>query len=90
MNKKEIVIDLVDKNGDRKFAKSKATTDATSFLTDRTSYYLGYVPANMQEDEDCEVVQTEGYPIRFVQEDATANDELFQPKKKDDKKKKKK
>jgi hypothetical protein len=66
-------------------------SEATTFLNDRNTYYLGTVLANQPEDDDTvDIVQTEGYPLRFVEEDATANDELFAPKKKDDKKKKKK
>lgn len=40
-----LVLELCDKTGERKFVKTKLTQDASTFLSDKNSYILGYLTA---------------------------------------------
>jgi len=68
-----VVFDLVDKTGERKFTKTKLDTIANTFLSDKGSYYLVKVtpPEPNETEEKVELVQLDGAPIRTIEEDAT-------------------
>jgi hypothetical protein len=38
-----LVLELCDKTGERKFVKTKLINDASTFLSDKNSYILGYL-----------------------------------------------
>jgi hypothetical protein len=58
--KQEKVLDLQDKNGDRKYTKTKADSYASEFLTEKMSYVLGKVVKNEQEEEEFKEVKIDG------------------------------
>ena len=90
---KEIVLELVDKQGERKFVKGKLDTIATTFLTDKGSYYLAIVNDKPEEENPLELVNIDGYCLRTLEEDEKAVEEeqnILEKNKKDTKKKAKK
>lgn len=38
-----LVLELLDKTGERKYVKTKLNDNATTFLSDKNSYILGYL-----------------------------------------------
>ncbi|EAR84685.2 hypothetical protein TTHERM_00636870 (macronuclear) [Tetrahymena thermophila SB210] len=85
-----LIVELFDKQGERKFVKTKADTIANTFLTDKNTYVVGYyLPAQQNEEEQVQVLEIEGFCVRSVEEDEGAIDEPLIVKK-DDKKKGKK
>ena len=38
----KLIVELFDKQGERKFVKTKLDTTANTFLTDKNTYVLGY------------------------------------------------
>jgi len=88
-NNNNLVLELVDKQGERKFVKGKMETMAT-FLTDRGSYSLAIVKENPEEENPLELVNIDGYCLRTLEEDEKAMDEdqnILEKNKKDTKKK---
>lgn len=85
-----ISLELVDKLGERKFIKGKLETIATSFLSDKGSYYLAIAKENPEEENPLELVNIDGYCLRTLEEDDKAVDEdqnILEKNKKDTKKK---
>ncbi|CAD8193758.1 unnamed protein product [Paramecium pentaurelia] len=91
----QLVIELCDKTGERKFVKTKLDGIANTFLSDKGTYILAYLqaPATPDEEEQLMALEFEGYLARTVDEDIGAVEEpllQLQPKKDDKKKKGKK
>lgn len=85
-----IVLELVDKQGERKFVKGKLETMANSFLTDKGSYYLSVVKEGAEEENPLELASIDGYCLRTLEEDEKAVEEeasVLEKGKKDAKKK---
>ena len=89
-NNTNVVLELVDKQGERKFVKGKLETIATSFLADKGSYYLALVKENPEEENPLELINIDGYCLRTLEEDEKAVEEeqsVLDKNKKDSKKK---
>lgn len=91
-NNTNISLELLDKQGERKFVKGKLDSIATSFISDKGSYYLSLVKENPEEENPLELVNIEGYCLRTLEEDEKATQEeeiniLSDKNKKDSKKK---
>ena len=85
-----VLLELVDKQGERKFVKGKLDTKANSFLTDKGSYYLAIVIEKPEEESVLELLNIDGYCLRTLEEDEKAVDEeqnVLEKNKKDTKKK---
>ncbi|EGR32639.1 hypothetical protein IMG5_076690 [Ichthyophthirius multifiliis] len=63
-----IIVELFDKTGERKFIKTKNDTIANTFLTDKNTYILGYYLPT-KEEEIVNVVEIDGYCLRSIEED---------------------
>jgi len=88
VTKEQLFLELVDKSGERKFIKAKLQSEASSFLTDKTTYYLCTV-GQVGEEEEVEPFVIDGFPVRKFEEDAAAvGEEVFTLAKKEDKNKK--
>ena len=73
------MLDLQDKNGERKFMKTKADLYANTFLTEKSAYTLVVVRKGENEEELVEPVVIDGACIRTLDEDAKAKDEEVEP-----------
>lgn len=85
-----IGLELVDKQGERKFVKGKLDQYASGFLTDKGSYYLAVVKENAEEENPLELVNVDGYCLRTLEEDEKAVEDeqnVLEKNKKDTKKK---
>ncbi len=85
-----VLLELVDKLGERKFVKGKLDTKANTFLTDKGSYYLAMVIEKPEEESVLELVNIDGYCLRTLEEDEKAVEEdlnVLEKNKKDTKKK---
>lgn len=54
------VLDLEDKSGERKYAKTKADLYANTFLSEKMSYTLGMVTKNEQDEEEFKDIVIDG------------------------------
>jgi hypothetical protein len=54
------VLDLEDRTGDRKYAKTKADQYANEFLSEKMSYVLGKVIKNEQGEEEFKEIKIDG------------------------------
>jgi len=66
-----LVLELVDKTGERKYVKTKLMSVSNSFLTDKGSYFLtkiiqGPLPT---DEEVVELINLDGFAIRTIEED---------------------
>lgn len=48
-----LVVELLDKAGERKYAKTKHNEQATAFLADKNSYILGYIVPPQNRKRSC-------------------------------------
>ena len=87
--KLEKVLDLEDKSGERKYAKTKADQYANEFLSEKMTYVLGKIIRNEQEEEEFKEVKIDGACVRTLEEDANYDPEaeVTDPKKGKGKKK---
>ncbi|KRX01913.1 hypothetical protein PPERSA_05752 [Pseudocohnilembus persalinus] len=88
----DLIIELLDKGGERKFVKTKQDLVANEFLADQNTYVLALVKPAQTEDAEDEIMvcDLDGGSIRTCEEDKTAPpDEPLVVLAKDDKKKKK-
>ena len=58
--KADKVLDLEDKNGERKFAKTKADLYANTFLTEKMSYVFGKVVKTDNDEEEFQKIKIDG------------------------------
>jgi len=66
-----IVLELVDKTGERKYVKPKLTTIANTFLTDKGNYVLTKCnpPPTPDAEDLVELMNIDGFAIRTIEED---------------------
>lgn len=69
------VLELEDKSGERKYAKSKADQCADEFLSEKMSYVLGKVTKNENGDEEFVKIKIDGACVRTLEEDANYDPE---------------
>lgn len=89
-NEQNLNLELLDKQGERKFVKGKLESIASTFLTDKGSYYLALAKENPDEENPLELVNIDGYCLRTLEEDEKATEEeqnVLEKGKKDTKKK---
>ena len=82
--KEGVVVELMDRGGERKYLNTKRDTKASEFLADKNVYHLarvkiaptpdGKMRGDPAEDE-VEPLHFEGFPVRTYEEDATASNE---------------
>ena len=58
--KAEKVLELEDKSGERKYAKTKSDQYATEFLSEKMSYVLGKVVKNEEDEEEFQALKIDG------------------------------
>lgn len=63
VTKEQLFLELVDKSGERKFIKAKLQSEASTFLSDKTTYYL-CTAGQVGEEEEVEPFVIDGYPVR--------------------------
>lgn len=68
--KADKVLDLEDKNGERKYVKTKADQYANTFLSEKMSYVLGKIVKNEQDEDEFKDVKIDGACVRTLEEDA--------------------
>lgn len=69
----KIIMELLDRAGERKFAKTKLFDQANSFLSDKNTYILSQI--FLDEEEKIEVCELEGFAIRACEDDEGVVDE---------------
>lgn len=67
--KAEKVLELEDKSGERKYAKTKSDQYATEFLSEKMSYVLGKVVKNEEDEEEFQALKIDGGWVRTLEED---------------------
>lgn len=67
--KADKVLDLEDKNGERKYVKTKADQYANTFLSEKMSYVLGKIVKNEQDEDEFKDVKIDGACVRTLEED---------------------